>query len=432
MLKLLFKRYSLLVAIASIALGWLMVNFGREDAWYRDPELVGWFIGFVVIANCVGAYFVHVANDLLTQRNDAPIGNIPHWMGGTLTGIIERSFFSITVAFNLGGAIIAMIAWTTVKNAAVWTHLVGGPALGESSPNLTRSYSAMLLGFFSMFIALLGGVVWRVYPEIQYSRAESVNVKFEYSILHYNIESGGNDPATIANELIELGRYDIVGLSEVADPEPYEIAINKEWSSGYHFIRGYTGVNNGREPDRLMLCINSSKFDLVESADMQETGGVKLNDGRHRAPLYARLRDKENGKELIVVLNHLARGDAEFRALQAAGLREWARNKSTPIVAIGDYNFDYDFHTKKGNAGFDEFLKDGVWKWIKPEPMIDTNWSDDGKGNDRYPNSMLDFNFVAGAAKDWEAECRVIVREGDFPDDDTTSDHRPVELILTR
>jgi endonuclease/exonuclease/phosphatase family metal-dependent hydrolase len=146
--------------------------------------------------------------------------------------------------------------------------------------------------------------------------------------------------------------------------------------------------------------------------------------------LYARLKDRRNGQELIVILNHLARGNAEFRAQQAGGLREWARTKSEPIIAIGDYNFDYDFHTKKGNAGFDAFLADGVWKWIQPKPMIDSNWSDDGNGNDHYPDSLLDFNFVAGAAKDWHALCRVIIREGDFPDDDKTSDHRPVELVL--
>ena len=62
--------------------------------------------------------------------------------------------------------------------------------------------------------------------------------------------------------------------------------------------------------------------------------------------------------------------------------------------------------------------------------MLDSNVSDDGKGNDRHPDSLLNFNFVAGASKDWKAECRVIVRAGDFPDDDKTSDHRPVELIL--
>ncbi|MDA0991027.1 MAG: hypothetical protein O3A51_09780 [Verrucomicrobia bacterium] len=43
---------------------------------------------------------------------------------------------------------------------------------------------------------------------------------------------------------------------------------------------------------------------------------------------------------------------------------------------------------------------------------------------------MLDFTFVAGAAKDFKCENRVIVRDGDFPDDKSTSDHRPVELVV--
>ena len=38
--------------------------------------------------------------------------------------------------------------------------------------------------------------------------------------------------------------------------------------------------------------------------------------------------------------------------------------------------------------------------------------------------------FVSGPAKRWDPKCRVIVRPGDFPDNDKTSDHRPVELRL--
>ena len=33
---------------------------------------------------------------------------------------------------------------------------------------------------------------------------------------------------------------------------------------------------------------------------------------------------------------------------------------------------------------------------MKPPELIDTQWSDDGNGGDRYPDSMLDFAFVAG------------------------------------
>ncbi len=83
---------------------------------------------------------------------------------------------------------------------------------------------------------------------------------------------------------------------------------------------------------------------------------------------------------------------------------------------------DYDFRTKEGNDAFVEMLRDNVWIWIKPTEFIDSNWSDsDGDGNDNYPDSMLDFAFVAGPAKDWNPVCKVLVLEDDFPDDDTTS-----------
>ncbi len=51
-------------------------------------------------------------------------------------------------------------------------------------------------------------------------------------------------------------------------------------------------------------------------------------------------------------------------------------------------------------------------------------------GQDKYPDSILDFVFVASAAKDWQAESYVVVREGDFPDSDQTSDHRPIIMTL--
>ena len=88
---------------------------------------------------------------------------------------------------------------------------------------------------------------------------------------------------------------------------------------------------------------------------------------------------------------------------------------------------DYSFKKQKGNRAFVEMLRDNVWTWVAPDPLVDTQWSDNN-GKDRYPNSMLDLAFVAGKAKDWEPKCRVIVREGDFPDNRSTSDHRPVEL----
>ena len=49
---------------------------------------------------------------------------------------------------------------------------------------------------------------------------------------------------------------------------------------------------------------------------------------------------------------------------------------------------------------------------------------------DHYRDSLPDFVFVGQAARDWGATSTVIVCSGDFPDDEATSDHRPVEAIL--
>lgn len=91
----------------------------------------------------------------------------------------------------------------------------------------------------------------------------------------------------------------------------------------------------------------------------------------------------------------------------------------------GDFNFSFISHRE--NEGLNEFVKDGVWKWIRPLKDVASNWSD-GDGIDNYPDSMLDFEFVTSAAKQLDCTCEIIERLGNFPDDETTSDHRPVEL----
>ena len=53
-------------------------------------------------------------------------------------------------------------------------------------------------------------------------------------------------------------------------------------------------------------------------------------------------------------------------------------------------------------------------------------------GQDEFRDSMLDFVFVANHARDWHATSTVIARPNDFPDNEETSDHRPVEAVFTR
>ena len=88
------------------------------------------------------------------------------------------------------------------------------------------------------------------------------------------------------------------------------------------------------------------------------------------------MKGKVDGKVFLLVTNHLARGNAEIRQAQAVGLREWARDQTLPVICVGNFNFDYNFADENGNEAFREFMRDGVWKWVKSAEWIDTNWAD--------------------------------------------------------
>jgi endonuclease/exonuclease/phosphatase family metal-dependent hydrolase len=249
----------------------------------------------------------------------------------------------------------------------------------------------------------------------------------ELRFLAWNIESGGNDPQVIATELRQIADYDVYALSEVDHNNLPAYAKALRIASQRNF-RAFHSVSGGH--DRLAFIFDKGKLELVNFWELFAYNGIAMNDGRHRSPLMAQFRQRANDRQFIVSVNHLARGNAKLRATQARSLRVWASRQTLPVIALGDFNFDYEFATRKGNPAYDEFIAQDIWHWVMPPELIDTNWSDDGTGQDRYPGSCLDFVFVAGKARQWNSTSQVIVRDGDFPDDDTTSDHRPVELII--
>jgi endonuclease/exonuclease/phosphatase family metal-dependent hydrolase len=145
----------------------------------------------------------------------------------------------------------------------------------------------------------------------------------------------------------------------------------------------------------------------------------------------AHLERRIDGQEFLLINVHLARGNEKLRTEQATGLREWAKSQSLPAVLAGDCNFDYNFRTKRGNEAYTAFFEGGTWLEALPEERIDTNWADaNGDGQDDYPDSSLDFGAFCGHGKSLSATSGVIVRSGDFPDTNATSDHRPVALSI--
>lgn len=242
------------------------------------------------------------------------------------------------------------------------------------------------------------------------SRAEDVKV------LSWNIEIGGSDAKVIESQIEAMrGTFDILALTEV--PE-------EELSRFGKFFQPNTYVAG--KPDNtacLLVAWNSDAFEMVDYKDLLEWNSVDLLKGLS-PPLIVTLKHKATQQTFQLVNNHFVRGSAQRRNQQAEAMVGWATKQTTPIIAVGDYNMDYDFPSQKGNPAFDIMLKDNVFHWVKPTKLIDTNWADrDKDGVDDYPDSMLSFTFTAHCK--WDTSVDIIVRDGDFPDDKSTSDHRP-------
>ena len=65
----------------------------------------------------------------------------------------------------------------------------------------------------------------------------------QITVLSWNVESGGNDPAVIARQLVELGRADIYCLQEVGTRNigRYGAAVRETHGKGYRYAPSVTG-----------------------------------------------------------------------------------------------------------------------------------------------------------------------------------------------
>jgi hypothetical protein len=128
------------------------------------------------------------------------------------------------------------------------------------------------------------------------------------------------------------------------------------------------------------------------------------------------------------MVNHLYRSRENERHRQAGILNDWGATHALPTIAVGDYNFDWDIANgdQQHDAGYDLMTADGAWQWVRPPALTTTQCS----GWPCRYTSVLDFFFLNPAAQGWPAQSEIVVRADDFPDDATTSDHRPVRAYL--
>jgi uncharacterized membrane protein len=82
---------------------------------------------------------------------------VPLW----ITGTTERLFFTFVVAFDLGGAAVAMIGWITLKMLASRKYREQSAKEEGATTPLAFEFAGLLGNLSSMFFALVGGLICR-------------------------------------------------------------------------------------------------------------------------------------------------------------------------------------------------------------------------------------------------------------------------------
>jgi endonuclease/exonuclease/phosphatase family metal-dependent hydrolase len=220
-------------------------------------------------------------------------------------------------------------------------------------------------------------------------------------VITYNLESNSlkkTNPRLVAQDLQLIPPADIWGLTEVGNENDARIFHNaiSQGKSHYGSILGKTGAG-----DRLQITFNTQRLKLINNQEIPNIGGT-------RAPLVAQFEFIPNQQEFLFVVNHFNRSDTDKRELQAENFRQWARSQQLPIIAVGDYNFDFSLSTQKGNQAYNIFTVDDTFTWLKPSCLTTNTCPSTGtQCNSRY-DGILDFIFLGNQAQQWQGSSEIL------------------------
>jgi len=97
--------------------------------------------------------FLSISRKLLRlgAKRSANQARVPAW----LTGLVERTFFTLLVAFQVQGVSTAMIGWLAIKLASNWNH----PSAPNEKATRAHAFLALLAGLISLGFAFVGGLI---------------------------------------------------------------------------------------------------------------------------------------------------------------------------------------------------------------------------------------------------------------------------------
>ncbi|MGF1482248.1 MAG: lamin tail domain-containing protein [Cyanophyceae cyanobacterium] len=241
------------------------------------------------------------------------------------------------------------------------------------------------------------------------------------TIISYNVESddiNDTNPQQVAEDIQQIEPADLWGLSEVRGDEDAQVFQEAISRSGVNYE---SRISETGGSDRLQILFNPQRLRLIESEELSGFGGT-------RSPLVGRFEFLPNKQEFLFTVNHFNRGDEQKRQRQAENLRNWAREQTLPVIAAGDYNFDVSIQTQEGNEAYRIFTQDDTFTWLKPPCLSSGTCPPTGTQCDSRFDSILDFVFLAGEAKQWRAESQILFQEQPVCEKEERgySDHYPV------
>lgn len=121
-----------------------------------------WIAVAVIVALPVGGLVTSLFFRRLLRRlnltSSLPSGEaVPGW----LIGVVERTFFTLTVAYDLSGTAVGMIAWITVKMVSNWNRPDRKAPSEDPEITVQLSMAALLASLVSLTFATIGGLLWR-------------------------------------------------------------------------------------------------------------------------------------------------------------------------------------------------------------------------------------------------------------------------------
>lgn len=240
-------------------------------------------------------------------------------------------------------------------------------------------------------------------------------------VITWNVDSKGITNDSVTARIREYQGIEIWGLINVSDDQTLkavEEAVAYGENAVFKRVLGHTGSSN-----KLGVVYNSDRFSLIQSTEL-----TAISSGNQIAPLLVEFLDKYSKQRFFFLVNHLEERNAALRQEQAAKLNFWVKQQTLPVIAAGDFNFDWDIESigEKRDQGFDNLTANKVWNWIRPAQLVKTDCSKN--------NSIMNFFFVNKLAARWNGQSKVLKKEGDCQlynkNSSENSAHRPVIAVF--